>query len=144
MSEDTTEVTVEGLQAELETVSKALTKANAEAKRYRERVEVLEADDTVQVWKDKAVQAEVKAALRDQGVKDTGRVLKVLNLEGVTLNEEGKLEGFDEKVSATKKDWPELFDVKRRVGGAGDIFANGEVQPKMTPTQAQVARIFDK
>lgn len=142
MSEDTTEVNVEALQAELETVRRALSKANAEAKSYRERAEALESDDSVMVWKDKALKSEVKAALKEQGVKDTDRVLKVLDLEGVDIDDAGKLTGFDEKVTATKKDWPELFDAKRRVGGAADIFAEGEVTPKMSTTEMQAAKLL--
>lgn len=142
MSEDTTEVTVEGLQAELEKARKALSKANAEAKTYRERAEALESDDSVKVWKDKALKAEIKAALREQGVHDTDRVLKVLNLEGVDIDDDGKLTGLDEKVGTTKKEWPELFDNKRRVGGGADIFAEGEPKTTMTSTEAQVARLL--
>lgn len=149
MSEDTTEVNVTELQAELEKVRKALKDVNAEVKAHREakeaaeaRVSQLESDDSVKVWKDKALQAEVKAALRDQGVKDTGRVMKVLDLEGVDIDDDGKLTGFDEKVTSTKKDWPELFDAKRAVGGSADIFADTAAKPKMTSTEAQVARIF--
>jgi exonuclease VII small subunit len=146
MSEDTTE-----LQVELEKVRKALSAANAEAKGYREakealeaRVTELESDDNVKVWKDKALKAEIKAALKEQGVKDTAKVLKVLDLEGVDLDDSGKLTGFDEKLAATKKEWSELFDAKRRVGGGADIFKDTDVKPTQTPTEMQVARLMNK
>lgn len=145
MSEDTTELTVE---QELEKVRKALAAANAEAKTYREakealetRVQELESDDAAALWKSKAINTAVKAALKDQGVKDMDRIFKVLDLEGVDLDDKDALVGFDEKVAATKKDWPELFDAKRRVGGGADIFTEGEPKTQMTPTELQVARL---
>lgn len=130
-------------------VLNALTEAKANAVRLREERNALreqlaqaETDEGIAKWKTKAVHAEVRAALREQGVKDVARVLKIMDLEGVDLDDNDKLVGFDEKAKAAKTEWPELFDAKRRVANGADIFADGEVKKEMSGTEAQVARLF--
>lgn len=131
-------------------VLESLRSANAEAKKFREerdalqeRVASLEGDEGIARWKQKAVVAYAKDALRAEGVKDVSRVLKYIDLGGVDLDDEDNLVGFPEKLAALKKDLPELFDVKKRVGGAADAFADGTVKPKKSGTEAQVDLIFN-
>lgn len=139
--EDTQGNELEEVKAELETVRAALKKANSEAKGYRERVEALEADDSVQVWKTKAVHAHIRQALKEEGVKDVDRVLKVMSLEGVELDDKDALTpNFSENLKAAQKEWPELFDKKARVAGQADIFADGKPAQQST-TEQQVARL---
>src|SRR4051812_25908747 len=146
--EETTETTEEVTEIrDPEKVLESLKAANAEAKRYREERDALKAQlESVKVadttWKAKAVTAHVQAALRAQGIKDTRRVMKFLDVEGIDLDDEDKLVGFDEKMKALRNDLPELFNPKKRVGGAADAFASGDVKTKKGGTELQVERIY--
>lgn len=131
-------------------VLEALKTANGEAKKFREesealkeRIQALEGDEGVARWKSKAVNAYAKAALREEGVKDVGRVLKYLSLEGIDLDDNDNLVGFKEKVETLKKDLPELFDKKRQVGPA-DAFAADATKKNLTSTELQVARLYKR
>jgi len=144
-TQDTTEVEIQNSEA----VLKALREAQREAKKFRterdafqQRVTELEGDSGVALWKQRAVHAHVKSALDKAGVKDTSRLMKVMSMENVDLDDDDNLVGFDDNLKNAKTEWPELFDAKRRVAGEGDFFAEGDPKTKMDGTQAQVARIF--
>lgn len=135
------EETLEGtLEEQLEKVKKALKRAQDEAKKFRtERDELktqvteLEAKPDTTELNARLVKVYAEKHLAGLGVKDSDRVLKYLSLDGVELDDEGNLAGFEEKVNAVKTDLPELFDVKKRVGGTGDAFAGGEVESQPDP-----------
>jgi hypothetical protein len=123
------------LQADVVTLRK-------EKKALEEQLETTD-EEAVSKWKSRAIKAEAKVNLEAQGIKDADRILKYLNLEGVDFGDDDKLTGFDEKVSEVKKDFPELFDVKRRAGrSSADIHEQKPAEQKMTGTEAQVRRIF--
>jgi predicted nuclease with TOPRIM domain len=98
--------------------------------------------DAVNKWKQRAVKAEAKARLEEDGIRDADRILKYMKLDGVDFNEDEALTGFDEKLNEVKTDFPELFDKKRRAGGKADIYADGKVDKAKSTTQAQVDAIF--
>lgn len=99
--------------------------------------------EAVDKWRSRAIRAEAKANLEGQGIKDADRILKYVNLEGVDLDDEKGLTGFDEKLEGIKKDFPELFDAKKRAGrSSADIHADAPAKKEMSGTEAQVARIF--
>lgn len=138
--------TEETLEEQFEKVKAALERAKAEAKKFREerdalktQVTELEARPDASELQAKLVKFHAEKALAKMGVKDSTRILKFVDLDGVELDAEGNLTGFEEKVNTVKADLPELFDAKKRVGGAGDAFANGEVQEKKNPLAAQIA-----
>ena len=134
----------------------ALERAKADAKKFREELdalktehaetlkeqeslkdslETLKADTT---WQDKVKDLTIKSRLGN----NADRLMKYMDLEAVTLNDEGDVEGLDEAVAKVKGDLPELFDSKRRVGGAADLYEKGETPSAPTGTQAQVSRIM--
>lgn len=139
-------------------VLEALERAKADAKKYREeaealkgqvdtltgRVSELEENDASKEWKDKYKALEVKQALSAKGVKDADRVLKFMDLSSVDYDDEGKLAGFDDAVNKVKADLPELFDPKKRVGGAADLFEKGEVKEKLSGTELQVRKLMHR
>lgn len=120
----------------------ALERAKADAKRYREQAEALqtkvsELEAQPNTWRERVVAAEAKLALNSLGIKDTDRLLKYLDTNSVTLDEEGKVTGLTEAVEALKVDFPELFEPKRRVGNAADIFADGNNKPQLSDSEVQ-------
>lgn len=130
--DETEEETDEVISAEeAKQIRAALAKANEEAKKYRlERNTLrkeLESEDerkereireAVQgevegKWKGRLVQTEARIALVEAGaVGDVNRVLRLVNINDVSLNEDGDLEGLEDQIKTLKKDYPEFFDKK--------------------------------
>lgn len=132
---------------ELATLRTALKNANAEAKKYREekellatKVEELSSDDTLTKMQQRIIRTEAKSRLIAEGVKDPDRILKYISADNIKVTDDG-LEGLDEVLGGVKKDFPELFDRKKQVGGGVDAGATGSA-PTLSATEQQVARIF--
>lgn len=140
MSEDTP--TIEDPKAVLAALEryKKEAKDNREAKEALEkRVTELESDDSLTKMQARIVSTEAKNRLLAEGVKDPDRILKYLKSENVKVTDDG-LEGLDDVLTEVKKDFPELFDPKRRVGGGADG-ANKELPPQpksATERQAEI------
>lgn len=122
----------------------ALERAKADAKKYREELEALQAeheplkaelDGLRKTMKDSAIQR----AIKDEGA-DPDRVMKFLNTEGITYDD-GELAGFEEAFTGLKTDLPELFDPKRRVGGKVEL-ETGDANLAKSTSQLQVERLF--
>ncbi|KQX75398.1 hypothetical protein [Aeromicrobium sp. Root472D3] len=143
-----------------EAVLAALERAKADAKKYREASESLQAEVTALQtstdemkaviqsmedgdgeWKAKAKELLVRESL-DATNRD--RVLKFLDLDSIDFDGDGKLTGVDDAVAKVKTDLPELFDVKRSVGGEADQFTKQEAKPDPSDTDLQMARLFKK
>lgn len=140
--EDMTQETLDALIAEKDKMQGALDRYKQENQKYREDIQN---DVHVKSFKERAIKAEAKAALTAQGIKNPDRLLKLMSLEGVDFDEDGKLAGLEEKITEAKAELPELFDTKRQVGGKGDIFAKGEVDdtPK-DPFEARLDKVLRK
>lgn len=138
-------------------VLEALSKANAEAKKYRElseaqateiathleKITSLEGDEGIALWKKRAIDVSAKAALATAGVKDPDRVLGLMNVADISMDEAGVLTGFNESLEATKTKLPELFDDKRRVGGQANLHDQGNVKEQKSVTEMQVDSLFN-
>ena len=99
--------------------------------------------DAITKWKERALKAEAKMTLENDGVKNADRILKYISLDGVDFDEEGNLTGLDAKVEEVKTDFPELFDTKRRAGRTGiDATADNPVKPVKDLTDMQVDSWF--
>jgi hypothetical protein len=92
------------------------------------------------VWKAKTKELLVTRALGG----NAERVMKFIDMDSITFDEDDKITGIDEAVAKVKADLPELFDPKRRVGGAADLFDKGEPVKAASGTEAQVKRLFNK
>lgn len=107
---------------------KAYRQAVEDLKDERAKNKTLQADLDKKVpdeseWKNRAIKAETKAAVASAtGIKDVDRLMNYVGTDGIDFDDEGNLTGVNERLEQVKKDLPELFDVKRRVGGKGDIF----------------------
>lgn len=132
MTEENTEVRdPQGLLKAYNALKEEIRQISAERDALQEQVKNND-------WRDRALAAEVKSALAGRGLKNADRLIKVLGLDGLDFNDNGELQGFDEKLKSAAKDFPELFDPKRIVGGRADI---GEVKPSDSeedPMRAQI------
>jgi FtsZ-binding cell division protein ZapB len=163
MADETTETvdTTEDIEIKNpKAVLAALERAKADAQKFREELEAMKADyealqktnealqTTVKTyeeggneWQNRAKELMVKQAI---GTRNPERIMKFMDMDSIAFDEHGQLTGFDEAFGKVKNELPELFNEKKRVGGAADLFAKDEVQAKQTGTEAQVARIFRK
>lgn len=128
-----------------------LKELRAEIKRYeKERDELkkkVDEFDTSELDKLKAelLKTKVEARLTADGLPDVAGVTKYLNYDGVELDENGEIQGLDEKVEALKADLPTLFDTKRRAGRAGaDIHEKEPANVQKSTTEAQVDALFNR
>lgn len=137
-------------------VLEALERAKADAKKYREqfeemeaankqlseRVSALEGDEGVAKFKNRVIELQAKRELEKEGIKDADRIFGLMSADSFDLDNDGGLVGFAESLTDLKKRLPEVFDTKRRVAGAVDAFADQPTKQKMTGTEAQVKRLF--
>jgi chromosome segregation ATPase len=138
-------------------VLEALQRAKEDAKKYREqfeavesanktlneRIAALEGDDGIAAYKRRVIELSAKQKLAQQGIKDVERIFGLLDASTLDLDTDGGLLGLDEGVTDLKKKLPELFDEKRKVGGAADAFEKEPVKQNLSSTEAQVKRIFN-
>lgn len=123
-------------QEDLKTLRAKVTAVETERDSLKEQMDSLDPDK----WKSNALDAQVRLALLNQGIKDADRLMPYIGTEGLDLDETGKVTGLDERLGNLKKDLPEVFDPKVRAGGKADIFASNPANEKIDPFEAQVKR----
>jgi hypothetical protein len=118
-------------QADLKTLRSELANAHKEVETLKTQV----SDDS---WRSRALTAEIKSTLTSQGIKDVDRVLKYVKVDGLDFDDKGELIGLDDKLKEWRKDLPEVFEPKRRVGGRADIHADSVAEQQADPLREQV------
>lgn len=145
---------------EAKKIRAALKKANDEAKRYRLEAKELKkktaSDDekavidaveaaTAEVegkYKGLLVRAEAKGALTDAGLTSGhDRFLKMLDMDSITVEDDGSIEGLEEQIQGLKKDFPEVFDTKKKVAGKADAGGKTPANKKMTSAERIAANL---
>lgn len=94
-----------------------------------------------------AARSELKAA----GIpaEQVNRLVGMLDLDSLDVDDEGEVDGLDEAIEELKADWPQLFNkrpAKRRresVAGGGES-QGGNGKRVLTPSQIQAARATGK
>ena len=127
----------------------ALERAKAEAKRFREEKEKLEADleistKTVANFSAKLLEERVKAKLESNGLKDSNRFLRFVDFTKLSLNDANEVIGFEDQFQSLQQDLPEIFDAKLRVGGQADTAAATSVNTRISATELQARQILGK
>ena len=142
MSEETEVRDPQGLLAAYEKAKKDLVELREERAALQKEFDEYKEEnspDTVGKWRNRSISRDVKMRLESEGIKDADRVLKYLDLEGLDYDDKDQLVGFDDRLTEVKKDFPELFDVKRRAGrSSADIHADNPADLKEDPFRAQV------
>lgn len=135
MTDETKEIRdPEGLLAAYDKAKADLVALRAEHKALQDQV----ANATPDEYRVKALNAETRLALQAQGIKDVDRLMPYIGVDGLDFDADGKVTGLDDRLTALKKDLPEVFDPKVRAGGKGDIFADNSVETKVDPFRSAV------
>lgn len=90
-------------------------------------------------FKERYVKAEAKARLGT----NAERLLKLVDLSEVEVDDDFNLKGLDEAIEAAKEDFPELFDPKRQASSidAGD---KRETKRNLTASEKQAAALLGR
>lgn len=129
-------------------VLSALDRAKEEAKAYREerdtykkQVEESTAGEEIKKWRTRSVKTDAKNALKEKGHANASRLLDFMDLDALDYDDKESLVGLDEQLKAVQDKLPELFDIRKAVGGAADSKQSGKVAAQdEDPLKAQVAR----
>ncbi len=85
---------------------KGETEAEANARQAREEAETAAS----KAWKPRIVKQAARAALVEAGLTGApDRLLKLVDVDQVEVDDEGEVTGLDDQIKALKKDYPELF-----------------------------------
>jgi hypothetical protein len=130
-------------------VLSALERAKGEAKKFREEKEALEyqlsqKDEVVSQFSQKLLKEKLAHKIHAEGIKDPERVIKFLDMGGLSLDDDLQIIGFEDQFEQLKSDLPELFDPKLRVGGQADSAISTSVSTKFSATEMQAAKILGK
>lgn len=113
----------------------AIKKANNESKKHRlklkeyidnatstgtganevelEKVRIESAEKESKKWKARTVREAAKAALLEVGVtSDPGKLVRLVDINLVDVDDEGEITGLDEQIEEIKDEYPELFGQK--------------------------------
>ena len=122
-----------GLLSAYNNLKEEIKRISAERDSLNKEKEALVQAANDDVWRTRALSAEIKSELSNKGLKDADRLIKILGTDGVDFDEEGKVTGLDDRLKAATKDYPELFDPKVRAGGKADAHANTPAESKTDP-----------
>lgn len=130
-------------------VLSALERAKEEAKSFREERDTLKkqvdestAGEEIKKWRSRSVKTDARLALEEKGHKNASRLLDFMDIDSLDYDDKEKLVGLDDQLKAVQDKLPELFDVRKAVGGAADSKANSPVEKTVDPLRAAVDRAF--
>ena len=143
--QEVNEVTIEDPKA----VLSALDRAKSDAKKYREQAEHLEntvneRDSVIAQYSGRLLNQKLTQKLAAEGINDPDRVLKFINVNNLSFDDDFNLIGFEDQFELLKNDLPEVFDAKLRVGGQADTAIKASVSTSYSATELQAARILGK
>jgi len=113
----------QNLRTELDSKEKSGKEVDADTeKKFRDEGR----SEAEKVWKPRFVKQAAKAAFSQAGAKSVDRLIRMLDLEEIDVDEDGDIDGLDEQIRDLKKEVPELFGPKvARNVDAGDKTKNG-------------------
>lgn len=130
-------------------VLEALDRAKNDAKKFREEKEKLEIDlnskdQKIADFSGRLLQEKILQKLSSEGLKDPKRFVKYLDRTKLEFNDDLEIIGLDEQLEELKKDFPEIFDAKVRVGGQADTAVKASVVTQYSASEMQAAKILGK
>lgn len=130
-------------------VLSALERAKGDAKKFREEKEELakqlqDKDELVSKYTGNLLKEKVSKKIIEAGIKDPERVLKFMNMEQLSLDNDLNVIGIEDQLDMLKNDLPEIFDAKLRVGGQADTAVQTSVSTQFSASQIQAMKILGR
>ena len=127
----------------------ALDRAKSDAKKFREEKQKLQVDldskdQKIAEYSGKLLREKLMQKLSDEGIREPKRLLKFIDTQLLSFDENLEVVGFEDQFSKLREDLPEIFDPKLRVGGQADTGIRASVSTQYTATQLQAAKILGK
>ena len=127
----------------------ALDRAKSDAKKFREEKQKLQVDldskdQKIAEYSGKLLREKLMQKLSDEGIREPKRLLKFIDTQLLSFDENLEVVGFEDQFSKLREDLPEIFDSKLRVGGQADTGIRASVSTQYTATQLQAAKILGK
>lgn len=127
----------------------ALDRAKSDAKKFREEKEQLEndlnsKDQKIAEFSGRLLNEKIVQKLSTEGLKEPARFIKYLDTTKLEFDENLEINGLEEQLEQLKKDFPEIFDPKVRVGGQADAAIKASVSTQYTASEMQAAKILGK
>lgn len=119
---------------------KGETEAEANARKAREEADA----NASKTWKPRIVRQAARAALVEAGLTGApDRLLKLVDVDQVEVDDEGEVTGLDEQIKGLKKDYPELF-AKRGAGRIDAADKGGDGGGKQTGWSATSRKLLEQ
>lgn len=143
-------------ESEWRKVQQALKKANEDGKRHRLRNKELEAkqreneteaekavrearEEGEKRFRTPLVTAAARAALAEAGLNgDTSRVLKLVDMDNLSVDDEGDVIGLDAEIDKLKQEFPEFFQQEKPKPKPRPTGANRQPAPERPKTSAEI------
>lgn len=127
----------------------ALERAKSDAKKFREEKEKLEIDlnsrdQKIAEFSGRLLNEKILQKLSAEGLKDPHRFVKYIDRSKLEFNDDLEIIGFDEQFEELKKDFPEIFDAKLRVGGQADTAVKASVSTQYSASKMQAEQILGR
>lgn len=139
------DVTIEDPKA----VLSALERAKQDAKRFREEKEELSKqlqskEEAIASYSGNLLKEKVSKKIIQEGIKDPERLLKFMDMNSLSLDDNFDIVGFEDQIDKLRNDLPEIFDPKLRVGGQADAAVKASVSTQYSASQLQAMRILGR
>lgn len=127
----------------------ALDRAKNDAKKFREEKEQLEVDlnskdQKIKEFSGRLMNEKINQKLSAEGLKDPSRFIKYLDTSKLDFDDNLEIIGLDDQLEQLKKDFPEIFDAKVRVGGQADTAIKASVSTQYSASEMQAAKILGR
>lgn len=143
---------VEGTSTEIKdpaAVLAALDRAKNDAKRFREEKEAADQEFAALKAKADLIQSKLKRdkiinGLKEAGIKDGDRLLKYIKTDEIQLTDELEIAGLEAQLESLKEEFPEIFNVKKIVGGKANSSTVEAVETPLSASEIQAMRILGR
>jgi len=127
----------------------ALDRAKNDAKKFRMEKEAADQEFSALRAKTELIQAKLKrdkivAGLKDAGIKNGENLIKYIKTDEIELTDELEIAGLDTQLESLKQEFPEIFDVKKIVGGKADSGVSAPLEAPLSASELQAKLILGR
>ncbi len=111
-----------------------------ERDKYKKEIEESTLGEEVKKWRSRSVKTDARNALKEKGHANADRLLAFMDIDALDYDDKESLVGLDEQLKSVQDKLPELFDVRKAVGGAAASKESSPVEKTVDPLREAVNR----